>query len=272
MMMIMRSAALVACLSVESAAFLAPVAPAAVARDVQLGAAKAPFAVPLWGRDDFEEADETSRCSASRKNRTLCANRRENDRAPAFPLPRAGGTVKCTVYDIGGGLTSVLSATCSKQLPMIPHVGVRVFGTEWFYSDVIESRPAPVMREMLESFPQVTFDLGAPTCTEEELEAWIESDDLQRDWQPESYNVFDHNCNHFGKAIADRITEKGLDDDLMRPVIDVTEKMLSELPEWRRNLGLSLMNQVTRLVVVSWGRATRKKKKELAEKAAAEAA
>ena len=41
--------------------------------------------------------------------------------------------------------------------------------------------------------------------------------------------------------------------------------MLSELPEWRKNLGKGFMNQITRLVVVSWGRATRAKKKALAE-------
>ena len=152
---------------------------------------------------------------------------------------------------------------------MIPHVGVRVYGTEYFYSDCIESRPVAVMAEMLESFPQVTFDLGPPTMTEAEVAAWVASDELNAQWQPEDYNVFDKNCNHFARVMSDKVSAGGLDDDLMQPVIDVTEKMLSELPEWRRSLGLTLMNQVTRLVVVSWGRATRKKKKELA---AAEAA
>ena len=33
----------------------------------------------------------------------------------------------------------------------------------------------------------------------------------------------------------------------------------------RKNLGKGFMNQITRLVVVSWGRATRAKKKALAE-------
>ena len=79
--------------------------------------------------------------------------------------------MKCTVYNIGGELTQVLSLTCSKQLPMIPHVGVRLYGTEYFYSDVIESRPVAVMQDMLEDFPQVSFDLGPATVTEKELEA-----------------------------------------------------------------------------------------------------
>ena len=64
-------------------------------------------------------------------------------------------------YDIGGELTSVLSLTCSKKLPMIPHVGVRLHGTEYFYSDVIESRPVDVMREMLEDFPQAAAGVPA---------------------------------------------------------------------------------------------------------------
>ena len=92
--------------------------------------------------------------------------------------------MKCTVYNIGGELTQVLSLTCSKQLPMIPHVGVRLYGTEYFYSDVIESRPVAVMQDMLEDFPQVSFDLGPATVTEAELEEWIASDALQSRRQP----------------------------------------------------------------------------------------
>mmetsp|Transcript_21824 Transcript_21824/g.67190 ORF Transcript_21824/g.67190 Transcript_21824/m.67190 type:complete len:240 (+) Transcript_21824:106-825(+) len=224
-------------------ALVAPSTPrSSPTRHVALRAASPAFAEPLWGRTEFDAVDEASE------------------------------TVKCTVYDIGGSLTAVLSATCSKQLPMIPHVGVRIYGTEYFYSDMIESRPVEVMAEMLESFPQVTFDLGPPTVGEAELKQWLESDELQADWQPESYNVFDHNCNHFAKVISDKVTDRGLDDALMRPLLDVTEKMLSELPEWRKSLGMGFMNQITRLVVVSWGRATRKKKKELEDAAKAAAA
>ena len=126
---------------------------------------------------------------------------------------------------------------------MIPHVGVRVYGTEYFYSDCIESRPVAVMAEMLESFPQVTFDLGPPTMTEAEVAAWVASDELNAQWQPEDYNVFDKNCNHFARLMGNAVSKDGLPDELMQPVIDVTEKMLSELPEWRRSLGLTLMNQ-----------------------------
>ncbi|KAJ8613430.1 hypothetical protein CTAYLR_002303 [Chrysophaeum taylorii] len=185
------------------------------------------------------------------------------DREEFPPVLPTGGNVECTVYDIGGGLTQVLSKTCSKELPLIPHVGVRVYGREYFYSDHIESRSTEVMAEMLSSFPQISFDLGEPKMTRAELDEWLASPDLQRDWQPENYNVFDHNCNHFAKVMMDRVASRPLEPELIEPVLKVTEEMLSELPEWRRNLGLALMNQVTRLVVVSWGRATKKKKQQL---------
>ena len=37
--------------------------------------------------------------------------------------------------------------------------------------------------------------------------------------------------------MSGKVSAGGLDDDLMQPVIDVTEKMLSELPERRRASG-----------------------------------
>ena len=49
-------------------------------------------------------------------------------------------------------------------------------------------------------------------------------------------------------------------------VLDVSERMLDSLPEWRMKLGRRVMNEVTRLVVVSWGRASQEKKEAAAEK------
>ena len=36
--------------------------------------------------------------------------------------------VLATVYEIGGPLTNILSTSVAKQLPLIPHVGIRVHG------------------------------------------------------------------------------------------------------------------------------------------------
>ena len=53
---------------------------------------------------------------------------------------------------------------------------------------------------------------------------------------------------------------------LLQGVLDVSERMLDSLPEWRMKLGGRVMNEVTRLVVVSWGKASQEKKEATAEK------
>ena len=50
------------------------------------------------------------------------------------------------------------------------------------------------------------------------------------------------------------------------PVCPHLRRMLDSLPEWRRALGRRVMNEVTRLVVVSWGRASQEKKEAAADK------
>ena len=69
--------------------------------------------------------------------------------------------VLVTVYEIGGKLTDVLSASVGKKLPLIPHVGVRLYGKEYFYSNCIEVRESHVMDAMLSDFPQVSLHSAA---------------------------------------------------------------------------------------------------------------
>ena len=184
-----------------------------------LHAQTAEFAQPLWGRDNFDDVDESS------------------------------DTVKCTVYNIGGELTQVLSLTCSKQLPMIPHVGVRLCGTEYFYSDVIESRPVRSCR---------TCSRTSPRCAL----IW----DRRRSRRPargvdrlgrrkavaaESYSVFDH--NHFARVICDKVTENGLEE---WPAAGHRRDGGDGSRSCRSGAEPGRSRQITRLVVVSWGRAT----------------
>jgi hypothetical protein len=100
----------------------------------------------------------------------------------------------------------------------------------------------------------------------EEIEAEIAK--LEADWTADDYHVFDKNCVHFGVELAKRICaeETAAPQPLMQGVIDVSERMLDSLPEWRRALGRRVMNEVTRLVVVSWGKASKAKKESTADK------
>lgn len=187
------------------------------------------------------------------------------DSIPAVPAEAASNeaNVLATIYEIGGPLTNVLSTSVAKQLPMIPHVGVRIHGVEYFYSDHIECRTVPVMEEMLGDRPQVTIDLGPSLLSKSEIEALVA--DLEATWDADAYHVFDNNCVHFSAALAERVSEKGLPQPLTQGVLDVSERMLDSLPEWRRALGRRVMNEVTRLVVVSWGKASKEKKEAVAD-------
>jgi hypothetical protein len=178
----------------------------------------------------------------------------------------ADGRVLATIYEIGGPLTGVLSASVAKQLPLIPHVGIRVNGVEYFYSDHIEFRSVPVMKEMLADCPQVTLDLGPAALDDEGIKRILA--ELELEWEAKDYHVFDKNCVHFGQVLAQRVcadSPDGVPQPLIQGVLDVSERMLDSLPEWRAKLGRRVMNEVTRLVVVSWGRQTAKKKEEVAD-------
>lgn len=180
------------------------------------------------------------------------------DAIPGVSLPLDPSRAYVTLYEIGGPLTRILSFTVSKELPLIPHVGVRVHGREWFYSNRIESEPAEVMDGMLGAMPRATFDLGPATMAPGEVEAWIARVDAE--WTPETYDVFDRNCNHFGTLMADAVSEGGLPEPYRQATLDVTEKMLDQLPGWRREMGLHFMTKITRLVVAAWGNATKEGK------------
>ena len=106
------------------------------------------------------------------------------DSVPALPTDDPTRVV-ATIYEIGGPLTNVLSTSVAKQLPLIPHVGIRVHGVEYFYSDHIELRTVPVMEEMLGDRPQISLDLGPSAMSLEELECEIKS--LEADWTADDY-------------------------------------------------------------------------------------
>lgn len=117
---------------------------------------------------------------------------------------------------------------------------------------------------MLGERPQVTLDLGPCAQSAEEVKSLVDA--LEAEWTADDYHVFDKNCVHFADVLAERISTDGIPRPLLQGVLDVSERMLDSLPEWRRKLGRRVMNEVTRLVVVSWGRASKEKKEATADK------
>lgn len=266
----------------------------------------AKFIKKLWGVGSVAAVPPDAADDPTRVLATLCNFRARDELDAQTPSLSLSHTVCARVHlsahhitrcadEIGGPLTGVLSAAVAKELPLIPHIGIRLHGTEWFYSDHIECRSTEVMNEMLGSMPKVTIDLGPSSLTPAEVEAEIEK--LEPEWQPEGYDVFERNvsqawqhthtrthvptthtpitklsqrpaqCVHFAVEFSRRCCSgpAGCPQPLAQGALDVSERMLDSLPEWRRALGKRVMNEVTRLVVVSWGKATKEKKEKVAD-------
>lgn len=186
---------------------------------------------------------------------------------PDVPEPASGDNrVRFVVYSIGGGMTKVLSLSCQKDFPLIPHVGIRIYGTEWFYSDHVESRPSAVMEQMLDpsDYPQCQFDLGPTDVPREEIADWLS--DAQEEFNKDTYDLWNRNCNHFAREFASFLLPgRGIPAPIMDPVIDFTDSMLDNLPEWRRAAGNAFMDKLSRMIVVSWGGVVRKEKNRIRE-------
>lgn len=175
--------------------------------------------------------------------------------------------VRITIYNIGGSMTKALGASVNKEFPIIPHVGVRVRGVEHFFSDHVENRASPVMNEMMpkDKYPQITFDLGKTLKDDESIAEWVRAADVK--FNPEQYNLWSCNCNHFAQDFAEFLLPgEGVPKPLLDPVLDFTDSMLDNVPEWRRAAGELFMNSVSRLVVVSWGRVVRDEKERQADR------
>lgn len=187
--------------------------------------------------------------------------------APATTEPEGGDRhVRVGIYNIGGSVTKLLGASANKEFPLIPHVGVRIDGREHFYSDHVECRASAVMQVMMpqDTYPQVFFDLGVTDRDAESIEAWLKESEVR--FCPDTYDLWKCNCNHFAQEFAEFLLPgTGFPQPLMAPVLDFTDSMLDNLPEWRRAMGDVFMNQLSRFVVVSWGRVLRKEKENAAD-------
>lgn len=216
---------------------------------------KTPAVEPWWDYTSEQREMQTS---------DFCEGLWGLSTVPAPDIPEADegdDHVRITIYNIGGSMTKILGASVNKEFPLIPHVGVRVRGREYFFSDHIEDRASIVMNEMMprDLYPQICLDLGITERDEASISKWL--DEIEGTFNPDNYDLWTLNCNHFARDFAEFLLPGcGMPEPLMTPILDFTDSMLDAVPEWRRAAGHVFMKQVSRLVVVSWGRVTRKEK------------
>jgi hypothetical protein len=103
------------------------------------------------------------------------------------------------LYDLSNGLAKSMSAAfLGKQIDYIPHSGVVVYGTEYFFGGGIAAdRPGSTQA----GAPVKKFNLGKTNKTQAEFHTWLQS--VGDKYTMQTYNILSHNCNNFAAACAE---------------------------------------------------------------------
>ena len=115
-------------------------------------------------------------------------------------------------YDLTGGLAKTMSpGLIGKQIEGVWHTAVNVFGKEYFYGGGIcvgEPKKTPY------GYPVKELDYGYTNKTHEDLQNFIRS--INSQYTLNTYDVLNHNCNHFTDAALFFLVGKHLPDSILK--------------------------------------------------------
>ena len=115
-------------------------------------------------------------------------------------------------YDLTQGLARTMSRSfIGKQIEGVWHTAVCVYGKEYFYGGGIcvgEPKKTPY------GYPVKELDFGYTNKTQEELSQYIKS--INSQFTVETYDVLNHNCNHFTDAALYFLVGKHLPNSILK--------------------------------------------------------
>ena len=122
-------------------------------------------------------------------------------------------------YDLTNGLAKTMSpGLLGKSIEGVWHTAVCVYGKEYFYGGGIQiGQP----KKTPYGYPVKELDMGYTQMEKDMFESYLKS--IDNDFTPESYNVINHNCNHFTDAALFFLTGKNLPN----PILKQHEQILS---------------------------------------------
>lgn len=176
--------------------------------------------------------------------------------------PRAPGfrTVQVRVYNIDRyGMSPLASAALKKDVPAIWHVGVAVFGREYWYGAVVESQRLADVDYAFGFGPTHIFDIGETDADPDEFHAWVMEEQAAK-YVVETYDCFNHNCHHFADDLVRRLTGKGpAEGGFPQWCLDHGEKGLENLSEAAQERTKWVSNRIAKVMMVSWGKYNRER-------------
>jgi thioredoxin len=120
-------------------------------------------------------------------------------------------TVTVYLYDISNGMARTFGHMfVGKPVEGVWHTSIVVFGKEYYFQGGI-AIDRPKMTPF--GLPVKTIEMGNTELAEEDLNAYLV--DIKPQFTPESYNIFDHNCNHFSNTLCEFLTGNHIPKDIM---------------------------------------------------------
>ena len=140
---------------------------------------------------------------------SIYRRRRRRERALSN-LPALRVQIPQVSQGMAKGMSQML---VGKQIDLVPHTGIVVFGKEYYFGsgplvcdNPGKSVPVPVAQTMI---------LGETSKTSCDLEEYIDSV-LALEHNEQNYNLLNHNCNHYANDVAKFLLDgKGLPDHIV---------------------------------------------------------
>eukprot|EP00746_Dinoflagellata_sp_MGD_P022002 gnl/MRDRNA2_/MRDRNA2_151386_c0_seq1.p1 gnl/MRDRNA2_/MRDRNA2_151386_c0~~gnl/MRDRNA2_/MRDRNA2_151386_c0_seq1.p1 ORF type:complete len:336 (+),score=45.08 gnl/MRDRNA2_/MRDRNA2_151386_c0_seq1:151-1158(+) len=173
------------------------------------------------------------------------------------PLP-AFNEVQVRVYNIDRyGMSPLAAKALGKNIEGIWHVGVAVFGKEYWYGAIVESQTLADVDYAFGFGPSHIYNLGTTDVDPEEFHKWVMEGKAQ-EYVPNTYDCFNHNCHHFANDLVIKLTGKTPQTGgFPQWCLDHGEQALSEKTEQEQKTITWVSNRIAKVMMISWGKYNR---------------
>jgi len=231
-----------------------------------------PFSVPSstqstssWApRKTMQRGDTQKRCAVQyaldRQDPNWTPGAVKNLRYVDKPPPPKFNDVQVRVYNIDRyGMSPLAAKALGKNIEAIWHVGVTVFGREYWYGAVVEAQNLTQVDYAFGFGPSHVYNIGTTDLDPDEFHKWV-FEDRFNEYRPDTYDCFNHNCHHFANDLVIKLTGKTPQTGgFPQWCLDHGEKALSEKTEDEMKAITWVSNRIAKVMMISWGKYNRER-------------